>query len=400
MADPLATLTFGAAEIVPRDGLRAKLELGRPLRVKLGIDPNRPDLHLGHSVVLRTLRRFQDLGHTAVLIIGDFTGRVGDPSGRSETRTLLSAEEMEANARSYFDQAGHVLDLATAEVRHNAEWLGAMDMEELVRLASAATVAQMLDRDDFRSRYQGGQPISIVEFLYPLFQAMDSVQVRADVEIGGTDQTFNLLLGREIQRAYGQEPQVVLTTPLLEGTDGVRKMSKSFDNYVGLAETADDMFGKVMRVPDELVVRYLRLTTGVDAAEADRVEAGLADGGLVAVEQKRRLAREIVDLYHGAGAGSAAEERFDRVHRDRELPHEVAEAPIPVEAVEEGRIWLPRLLVALGRATSNGEARRLIEQGGVRLDGELVVDPGREFDPGDLRGRVLQVGRRWFGRLA
>ena len=400
MADPLATLTSGAAEIVPRDGLRAKLELGRPLRVKLGIDPNRPDLHLGHSVVLRTLRRFQDLGHTAVLIIGDFTGRVGDPSGRSETRTLLSAEEMEANARSYFDQAGHVLDLATAEVRHNAEWLGAMDMEELVRLASAATVAQMLDRDDFRSRYRSGQPISIVEFLYPLFQAMDSVQVRADVEIGGADQTFNLLLGREIQRAYGQEPQVVLTTPLLEGTDGVRKMSKSFDNYVGLTEPADDMFGKVMRVPDELVARYLRLTTGVDPAEADRVEAGLADGGLVAVEQKRRLAREIVDQYHGAGAGSAAEGRFDRVHRDRELPQEVMEAPIPAAAVEEGRIWLPRLLVALGRATSNGEARRLIEQGGVRLDGEVVADPGREFDPGDLRGRVLQVGRRWFGRLA
>ena len=368
--------------------------------MKLGIDPNRPDLHLGHSVVLRTLRQFQDLGHTAVLIIGDFTGRVGDPSGRSETRTLLSAEEMEANARSYFDQAGHVLDLATAEVRHNAEWLGAMDMEELVRLASAATVAQMLDRDDFRTRYRGGQPISIVEFLYPLFQAMDSVQVQADVEIGGTDQTFNLLLGREIQRAYGQEPQVVLTTPLLEGTDGVRKMSKSFDNYVGLTEPADDMFGKVMRVPDELVARYLRLTTGVDPAEADRVEAGLADGGLVAVEQKRRLAREIVDLYHGAGAGSAAEERFDRVHRDRELPQEVPEAPIPAAAVEEGRIWLPRLLVALGRATSNGEARRLIEQGGVRLDGEVVADPGREFDPGELRGRVLQVGRRWFGRLA
>ena len=399
MADALATLTSGAAEIVPRDGLRAKLELGRPLRVKLGIDPNRPDLHLGHSVVLRTLRRFQDLGHTAVLIIGDFTGRVGDPSGRSETRTLLSAEEMEANARSYFEQAGHVLDLATAEVRHNAEWLGAMDMEELVRLASAATVAQMLDRDDFRSRYRDGQPISIVEFLYPLFQAMDSVQVRADVEIGGTDQTFNLLLGREIQRAYGLEPQVVLTTPLLEGTDGVRKMSKSFDNYVGLTEPSNDMFGKVMRVPDELVARYMRLVTGIDAAEADRVEAGLSDGTLAAVEQKRRLAREIVDLYHGGGAGAAAEERFDRVHRDRELPQDVGEAPIPASAVEEGKIWLPRLLVALGRATSNGEARRLIEQGGVRLDGAVVADPGREFEPGELTGRVLQVGRRWFGRL-
>ena len=400
MADPLATLTSGAAEIVPRDGLRAKLELRRPLRVKLGIDPNRPDLHLGHSVVLRTLRRFQDLGHTAVLIIGDFTGRVGDPSGRSETRTLLSAEEMEANARSYFEQAGHVLDLATAEVRHNAEWLAAMDMEELVRLASSATVAQMLDRDDFRTRYQGGQPISIVEFLYPLFQAMDSVQVRADVEIGGTDQTFNLLLGREIQRSYGQEPQVVLTTPLLEGTDGVRKMSKSFDNYVGLTEPADEMFGKLMRVPDQLVARYLRLTTGLDPDEVDPIEAGLADGTLAPLEQKRRLAREVVDLYRGAGEGAAAQERFDRVHRDRELPQEVPETPIPAEAVEGGRVWLPRLLVALGRAASNGEARRLIDQGGVRLDGEVVDDPARDFDPGDLHGRVLQVGRRWFGRLA
>jgi tyrosyl-tRNA synthetase len=400
MADPLAILTSGAAEIVPREGLAAKLELGRPLRVKLGIDPNRPDLHLGHTVVLRKLRRFQDLGHTAVLIIGDFTGRVGDPSGRSDTRTLLSAEEMEANAASYFEQAGHVLDLESAEVRHNAEWLGGMDMEELIRLASSATVAQMLDRDDFRTRYRGGRPISIVEFLYPLFQAMDSVQVRADVELGGTDQTFNLLMGREIQRAYGQAPQVVLTTPLLEGTDGARKMSKSFDNYVGLTEPADEMFGKLMRVPDELVARYLRLTTGLDPVEVDAVERGLADGSLRAVEQKRRLAREVVDLYHGPGEGAAAEERFDRVHRDRAPPEEIPETPIPAESVEEGRIWLPRLLVSLGRAASNGEARRLIDQGGVRLDGDVVDDTGHEFAPAELRGRVLQVGRRWFARLA
>jgi tyrosyl-tRNA synthetase len=400
MADPLAILTSDTAEVVPRDGLEAKLALGRPLRVKLGIDPNRPDLHLGHTVVLRKLRQFQDLGHTAVLIIGDFTGRVGDPSGRSDTRTLLSAEEMEHNARSYFEQAGHVVDLPTAEVRHNSEWLGSMDMDELIRLTSSATVAQMLDRDDFRARYRGGQPISIVEFLYPLFQAMDSVQVRADVELGGTDQTFNLLMGREIQRAYGQEPQVVLTTPLLEGTDGVRKMSKSFDNYVGLTEPADEMFGKLMRVPDELIGRYLRLTSDLLAAEVDGVEAGLADGSVVAVEAKRRLASEIVDLYHGAGEGEAAQERFDRVHRDRELPRDVPEAAIPPEALEGGTVWLPRLLVALGRAASNGEARRLVEQGGVRLDGEVVDDASRELAPEELRGRVLQVGRRWFARLA
>lgn len=400
MAEPLAILTSGTSEVVPRDGLEAKLALGRPLRVKLGIDPNRPDLHLGHTVVLRKLRQFQDLGHTAVLIIGDFTGRVGDPSGRSDTRTLLSAEEMEANARSYFEQAGHVLDLASAEVRHNAEWLGVMDMEQLIRLASSATVAQMLDRDDFRTRYRGGQPISIVEFLYPLFQAMDSVQVRADIELGGTDQTFNLLMGREIQRAYGQEPQVVLTTPLLEGTDGVRKMSKSFDNYVGLTEPAGEMFGKLMRVPDELIGRYLRLTAELTAAEVDAIEAGLADGSLPAVEGKRRLAREIVELYHGAGQGAAAEERFDRVHRDRELPRDVPEIAIPTEVLDGGTIWLPRLLVALGRAASNGEARRLLEQGGVRLDGEVLDDPSRELAPAELRGKVLQVGRRWFTRLA
>ena len=400
MADPLAILSSGAAEIVPREGFAAKLALGRPLRVKLGVDPNRPDLHLGHSVVLRKLRQFQDLGHVAVLIIGDFTGRVGDPSGRSDTRTLLSAEEMEANARSYLEQAGHVLDLASAEVRHNAEWLGEMDMEELIRLASSSTVAQMLDRDDFRTRYRGGQPISIVEFLYPLFQAMDSVQVEADVELGGTDQTFNLLMGREIQRAYGQEAQVVLTMPLLEGIDGVRKMSKSYDNYVGLTEPADEIFGKLMRVPDALVARYLRLTTGLAPAEADEVESGLAEGTLRPVEQKRRLARDVVELYHGAGAGAAAEDRFDRVHRDRELPQDIPEAPIPPEAIEDERVWLPRLLVCLGRAASNGAARRLIDQGGVRLDGEVLDDPGREYAPEELRGRILQVGRRWFARLA
>jgi tyrosyl-tRNA synthetase len=399
MADPLAILTSGTAGIVPRDGLETKLALGRPLRVKFGVDPNRPDLHLGHAVALRKLRQFQDLGHTAVLIIGDFTGRVGDPSGRSETRTLLTAEEMDVNARSYLVQAGHVLDLERAEVRHNAEWLAAMDMEGLIRLSSSATVAQMLDRDDFQDRYRRGEPISIVEFLYPLFQAMDSVQVHADVELGGTDQLFNLLMGRDIQRAYGQEPQTVLTTPLLEGTDGERKMSKSHDNYVGLDEPADDMFGKLMRIPDDLIAKYLRLTTGMDPSEVDEIESGLRGGSAKAVEQKRRLAREVVDLYHGAGEGSSAQDRFDRVHRDRDLPDEIADAPIPPVAVEKGSVWLPRLLVALGRASSNAEARRLIEQGGVRLDGEPLDDPAREFSVDQLSGRVLQVGRRWFARL-
>lgn len=398
-ANHLARLRAGAAEIVPEDGLQEKLALGRPLRVKFGIDPNRPDLHLGHAVVLRKLRQFQDAGHVAVLIIGDFTGRVGDPSGRSETRQLLTAEEMEENARSYFDQAGHVIDMESAEIRRNSEWLGSMDMEALIRLASSATVAQMLDRDDFRTRYRAGQAISIVEFLYPLFQAMDSVAIRADVELGGTDQLFNLLMGREIQRAYGQEPQLVLIMPLLEGTDGIRKMSKSFDNYVGLTEPADEVFGKLMRVPDELIAKYLLLCSDLDPEEVGRVEAGLADGSLRPVEQKRRMAREIVDLYQGAGAGAGAEARFDVVHKDRKIPDDVPEATVPPGSITQGAVWFPKLLTDLGLASSNSEARRLIEQGGVRVDGQQIPDPDFPWAADDLAGRVLQVGRRKFVRL-
>ena len=395
----LARLRAGAAEIVPENGLEEKLALGRPLHVKLGIDPNRPDLHLGHSVVLRKLRQFQDAGHLAVLIIGDFTGRVGDPSGRSEARQLLGAEEMEENAKSYLEQAGHVIDVERAEIRHNSEWLGAMDMEALIRLASSATVAQMLDRDDFQTRYRAGQPISIVEFLYPLFQAMDSVAIRADVELGGTDQFFNLLMGREIQRIYGQEPQLVLTTPLLEGTDGARKMSKSYDNYVGLTETPEEMYGKLMRVPDGLIGKYLLLCSDLDPEEVVEVESGLAEGSAKPVEQKRRMARAIVELYGGPGTGEKAEARFDAVHKDREVPDDVAEAAIPVSALRGGRVWLPKLMAELGLASSNSEARRLIEQGGVRLDGEQIANPDAELDPAALVGLVLQVGRRKFVRL-
>ncbi len=392
-------LRAGAADIVPENGLEEKLALGRPLRVKFGIDPNRPDLHLGHAVVLRKLRQFQDAGHVAVLIIGDFTGRVGDPSGRTETRQLLSVEEIEEGARSYFEQAGHVVDMERAEVHRNSEWLGAMDMDALIRLASSATVAQMLDRDDFQTRYRAGQPISIVEFLYPLFQAMDSVAIRADVELGGTDQLFNLLMGRAIQRAHGQEPQLVLTTPLIEGTDGIRKMSKSYDNYVGLAETADVMFGKLMRVPDELIAKYLLLCTDAGPDEVAEVEAGLSDGSATPLELKRRMAREVVDLYRGPAAGEQAEARFDVVHKEREIPDDVPGAAIPPGALRNGKVWLPKLMAEVGLASSNSEARRLIEQGGVRLDGEPLTSPDAELDPGALAGRVLQVGRRKFVRL-
>jgi tyrosyl-tRNA synthetase len=397
MPSDLERLLSGAEEVIPVEDLGARLSAGRALRVKLGIDPSRPDLHLGHAVVLRKLRQFQDLGHKAVLIIGDFTGRVGDPTGQSETRPLLGAEEMEANAASYLDQASLVIDMDAAEVRHNSEWLAPLGMEEVLRLTSSYTVARMLERDDFDRRYRDGRPISVVEFLYPLMQAYDSVMVRSDVELGGTDQTFNLLVGRDLQRAYGQEPQVVLTMPLLEGTDGERKMSKSYDNYVGLTQEPDEMFGRLMRVPDDLIAKYMRLCTAMEMGEVERVEAGLADGTLHPAAAKRSLAREVVDLYHGSGEGERAESRFDVVHRDREIPEEVQEISIPPELVDGGDVWLPRLMTELGLASSNSEARRLISQGGVRLDGETVSVEQTAAEP--LRGRVLQVGRRRFVRL-
>ena len=400
MADPLAILTSDAAEVVPGDGLEAKLALGRPLRVKLGLDPTAPAVTLGWAVVLRKLRQFQDLGHTAVLILGDFTARVGDPSGKSETRPRLSKEEVDGYAERLLEQFRTVLSSERLEVRRNSEWLETMDMEAILRLTASTTVARMLERDDFAKRYAANQPISLMEFMYPLLQGYDSVAIEADVELGGTDQLFNLLVGRDLQRDAGQDPQVAMTMPLLEGLDGVQKMSQSLGNYVGITEPADEQFGKLMSIPDGLIVRYLRLAAGLDPAEADAVEAGLAAGSLLPMDQKRRLAREIVDTYHGAGEGAAAEERFDRVHRDRQVPEDVPEVPIPAEALEAGTVWLPRLLVALGRAASNGEARRLVEQGGVRLDGEVVDDPARELRPEDLRGRVLQVGRRWFARLS
>jgi tyrosyl-tRNA synthetase len=394
-------LTANAAEVVPREELLAKLERsereGLPLRVKLGIDPSRPDLTLGHTVVLRKLRQFQDLGHTAVLIVGDFTGLVGDPSGQSETRPMLTSEQIEENARTYFEQAGLVLDLSRAEVHGNAEWLSKLSMQDVLRLTATTTVAQMLERDDFQGRYREGKPISIVEFLYPLMQAMDSVDIRADVELGGTDQTFNLLLGREIQRAYGQEPQVVLTMPLLIGTDGERKMSKSLDNYVALTESPDEKFGKLMSIPDELVIQYFRLLTDHDGEQLETIEERLRVGGPAAGEAKRRLAREIVATYHGEGSGRAAEQRFDRVHREHHAPDDVPTLTVHVDDGE--RIWLPAVMVKLGLAGSNSEARRLIEQGGVRLNGEPVTDPAREFSRTELSDALLQVGRRRFVRI-
>jgi len=399
MAGDVDDLRRGAAEIIPADALDEKLALGRPLRVKLGIDPSRPDLTLGHSVVLGALQRFLESGHEAILIVGDFTGRVGDPSGRSETRPMLTAEEADENARSYLEQAGLVLDVERATVRRNSEWLAELDAADLIQLASVTTIAQMLEREDFRARYQADQPISVVEFLYPLLQGYDSVAVEADVELGGTDQTFNLLMGREVQRAYGQEPQAVLTVPLIEGLDGVRKMSKSFDNYVALTEAPDEMFGKLMSLPDGLIAKYERLCTDLGAADNERVVAGLADGSIHPNAEKRRMARTIVERYHGPGSGEAAESAFDKVFRAHETPEDVPEVALPADVATDGIVWLPKALVAAGLASSNGEARRAIEQGGVRIDGETVATDTIEVPVYRLIGAVLQVGRRRFAKI-
>jgi tyrosyl-tRNA synthetase len=407
MSADLEALRSGAAEIVPAEGLEQKLALGRPLRVKLGIDPSRPDLTLGHTVVLRKLQQFLDQGHIAVLIVGDFTSRVGDPSGRSETRPMLTAAEADANARTYLEQAGLALDIERAEVHRNGEWLDALGAAESIQLASVATVAQMLEREDFRARYRDGQPISVVEFLYPLLQGYDSVAVRADVELGGTDQTFNLLMGREVQRAYGEEPQAVLTMPLLEGLDGVRKMSKSLDNYVALTDPPEEMFGKLMSLPDALIAKYELLCAGVGPEEHARIEAGLADGSIHPNDEKRRMARSIVDLYHGSGAGQAAESAFDRVFKHHDAPEEIPDVVVPIglfEARDGGwAVAVPALLEAMDLVSSRSEARRLLAQGGVRLDGNKQSVEDVEIDgapPGQLAGSVWQVGRRRYARLA
>lgn len=399
-AEQLRVLRDGAAQVLPADEFERKVtEAARgdrpPLRAKFGMDPTSPDVHIGHSVVLRRLRDFQRLGHTAVLIIGGFTARVGDPSGRSATRPRLSAEEVTANAETYLAQVRRILADEHLEVVDNTDWLGTMGMADVLGLASRMTVARMLERADFAARYRNGKPIAVSEFLYPLLQGQDSVAVRSDVELGGTDQTFNLLVGRELQAAAGQDPQCVLTLPLLEGLDGSEKMSKTAGNTIGLTEPAAEMFGKAMSIRDELMVKYLRLVTDVPPDEVDRIAAGLSAGRLHPGETKRRLAREIVTLYHSPRAAAEAESRFDRVHRERAAPEDV-----PVFDLGETDPWfLPTLLVAAGLVPSGSEARRMVRQGAVRLDGAPLSDPTAEMAAGDLRGRTLQVGKRRFARL-
>jgi tyrosyl-tRNA synthetase len=386
----LEDLTAGAVNVVTEAELRERLARGTPLRVKLGIDPTASDIHLGFAVVLRKLRQFQQLGHTAVLIIGDFTAQVGDPSGRSAARPRLSKEEVDAHAETYLEQLRLVLADDRLEVRRNSEWLAPMGIEDVLRLASRTTVARMLERDDFAKRHAAGTPISVTEFLYPLLQAWDSVVVRADVELGGTDQLWNLLLGRQVQEQEGQVPQVALTTPLLVGLDGTQKMSKSLGNYIGITEPPQQQFGKLMSLPDDLMPDYFTHAAG---SSFDDVRT------LPPVEQKRALARSVVDLYHGAGAGAAAEAEFDRVFKAHDAPSDVPEHVLDTTEARDGRIQLANVLRQAGLASSNKDARRLIAQGGVRRDGELVEDPDAAATPGDLDGATLQVGRRRWVRI-
>lgn len=385
-ADIAAKLERNAVDALPADGLAAKLALaekeGRPLRVKLGIDPTAPDIHLGHTVVLGKLREFQDAGHTVVLIIGDYTARVGDPSGRSKTRPELSPEQIDANAATFKEQAFKVLDADRVEVRHNSEWLD-MPMTELFALMRLPTVAQLLERDDFAKRYGANEPIALLELLYPLLQAYDSVKVQSDVELGGTDQKFNLLLGRDIQTAFGQPPQVVLTLPILPGVDGVRRMGKSLGNHIGVTEPAEEIFGKTMSIPDDVMPLYYDLLLGREPA-----------AGESAVAQKRGLAREIVDRFHGEGAGAEAEAHFDKLFKEHALPDEVEEHRL----ADAGDQHLPALLGdAFG--LSRSEARRLIQQGGVSLDGETIPAERLDVPASELDGKVIKVGKRRFKRL-
>jgi tyrosyl-tRNA synthetase len=388
----MALIRRGAEEIIPEEELINKLEASKkndtPLIVKLGCDPSRPDLHVGHGVVLRKLRHFQDLGHQAVLIIGDFTAMIGDPSGRNKTRPNLSLDEAKANADSYIEQSKVILDVESLKISYNSEWLNAMNFSDVIGLSSKYTVARMLERDDFTKRYQAETPISLHEFLYPLAQGMDSVQLKADVELGGTDQKFNLLVGRDLQREYGQQPQCIVTLPLLEGTDGVEKMSKSYGNDIGLLDLPEEKYGKIMSITDEMIAKYFRLAADADDEKVAAVEERLADDKTNPRDVKRELGRAVVELYHGTDAAQKAEQHFDKIIVQKDIPDEMDEVLLEEETS------LVDVIANAGLTKSKGEARRLIKQNAVKLDGavcnniEHILTAGEEL--------VIKVGKRRF----
>jgi len=396
--EQLNIIAQNVVDLLPLEELQRKLERsaasGKPLRVKLGLDPSRPDIHLGHAVVLNKLRQFQDLGHTVVLIIGDFTAMIGDPTGKSKTRPALTLEETRENGQTYVSQASKVLDISRTEVVYNSAWLDAMSFKDVVSLSAKYTVAQILERDDFTKRYRCGEPIGVHEFLYPLSQAYDSVAVRSDLEIGGTDQKFNLLVGREIMRAYGHEPQCILTMPILEGTDGVEKMSKSLGNYIGLTDSAKDMFGKTMSIPDTMIPRYLQLACYASDEEVSSIQRELADGSLHPRNAKVDLAKRIVARYHGQQVAEDAVAEFERIFVKKDMPDEIPDFVFDSEAAFD----IVSILVATGISTSKSEARRLVSQGGVSIDGERITDAAHIVDMTD--SPILRAGKLRFVRLA
>ena len=382
----------GAEEIIPENELLKKLETSKennePLIIKLGCDPSRPDLHIGHGVVLRKLRHFQDLGHQAVLIIGDFTAMIGDPSGRNKTRPSLTLEEAKANADTYIEQSKVILDIDSLKIVYNSEWLNAKNFSDVVELASKYTVARMLERDDFTKRYQSETPISLHEFLYPLAQGMDSVELKADLELGGTDQKFNLLVGRDLQREYGQAPQCIVTLPLLEGTDGVEKMSKTYGNEIGLLDSPEEKYGKTMSISDDMIVKYFKLAADADDDKVESVEKILADGKTNPRDVKRELGRAIVELYHGADAAQAAEQHFDKIIVQKDIPDEMDEIELNSDQL------LVEVIANAGLTKSKGEARRLIKQNAVKLDGETCSDINHTLTVGEKV--IIKVGKRRF----
>jgi tyrosyl-tRNA synthetase len=385
--EAVVEITRNAVEVISAAELAAKLAEGRPLRIKLGMDPTAPDLHLGHTITLRKLREFQQRGHTVIFLVGDFTAMIGDPTGRSETRKPLSPEQIRVNAETYRQQVSKVLDLSRTEIRFNSEWMNQVDTRKLIEIAARLSVARMLERDDFEKRLAQQEPLFLHELLYPLVQGYDSVALHADVELGGTDQKFNMLVARDLQRAYGQAPQVVMTMPLLEGLDGARKMSKSYGNYVGVSDQAEDMFGKIMSIPDKLMPRYYELLTDVAPGEI----AAIRSGAIHPMQAKKRLARVLVNEYHDAAAADAASRYFESKFQRREVPDDV-----PVFKLGQ-TLWLCELMKQLRFASSTSEARRLLGQGAVRVDGSTVTDVNFRFVPG--QHKILEVGKRRVARI-
>jgi tyrosyl-tRNA synthetase len=399
----IETACQGTEDILIRDELEDVLAKSisedKPLKVKLGLDPTAPDIHLGHTVVLNKLRQFQDLGHKAILIIGDYTARIGDPSGRSTLRPKLDPEVIDSNATTYMKQAFKILDAGKTEVVKNSEWLKPLKLEDILNLTSRFTVARMLERDDFKKRFHSNISIAIMEFLYPIMQAYDSVAIKADIELGGTDQRFNLLVGRELQKEFGQRPQIAITMPILVGTDGTEKMSKSLGNYIGVMEAPDEIFGKVMSIPDSVIIDYYRLLTRIGKPEIDEIERNIKEKGENPVVSKRNLAKLIVQYLHDRQKAISAEEKFDSIFKDKKIPDEVEEYILTQEDIKDGKIRLVNLLVNSGLAESNSKARQLITQGAIKLGDLKIEDQNLEPELKDVSGKVIQKGKRFFRKI-